>query len=473
VLRGKDGVLEFFLRAGSSPGQHQAIAYLYTRAPARPRVSHEPVAVDRRSLAASRPLPSAPRATVVGMAPRLRGLLTALTLALACDAAPAPASGEKPSVRAPEVRPVPVPPAEAASTPAITIGERMKLRSQVLGEKRELLIFTPALDPGVRYPVVYLLDGDAHFHHVSGLLDFLARQGRMPPVILVGITNTDRGRDFTPTHLDRVETSGGADKFLDFIARELIPEIDARLPTAPYRILIGHSHGGLLTLHAFNTRNDLFDAYISVSPSTAWDDELPRRGTEALLRATPAIDKALYVSVGDEPGEQLDSNRAYANALSAAPKSLRWRAEEMPREDHGSLVHRSVYNGLELIFELWRAPADTKTLAALEEHWSKVAARYKIPAKIPEQALNVFGYGLLAGGRTDEAIAAFRRNTDLYPESANVHDSLGEALEKKGDREGAAIEYAAAVAAGERRGDQNLPLYRANLERVRGPVAAK
>lgn len=398
-----------------------------------------------------------------------------MTLALACDAAPTPVSGEKPPVRAPEARPVPVQPApaEAAPAPALAIGERMKLRSQVLGEERELLILKPNLEPGVRAPVVYLLDGDAHFHHVSGLLDFLARQGRMPPVILVGITNTDRARDFTPTHVDRVATSGGADKFLDFIARELMPEIDGKFPTAPYRILIGHSYGGLFALHAFNTRNDLFDAYISVSPSTAWDNELPRRGTEALLRDTPAIDKALYVSVGDEPGEQLDSNRAYAKALAAAPKSLRWRAEEMLREDHGSLVHRSVYNGLELIFDVWRAPADTKTLAALEAHWSQVGARYKIPAKIPEQTLNVFGYRLLADGHTEDAIAAFRRNTELYPESANVHDSLGEALEKKGDREGAAAEYAAAVAAGERRHDPVLPTYRANLERVRGPAPAK
>jgi predicted alpha/beta superfamily hydrolase len=401
---------------------------------------------------------------------RLRGLLTALVLTVAaCDtAASAPAPAPAPAAApAPAVQPV-------EPSDAITIGERFKLRSQVLGEERELLVYKPAIEPGAKYPVVYLLDGDRHFHHVSGLLEFLAGQGRMPPMILVGIANTDRGRDFSPTHQDRVANSGGADKFLDFIERELIPEVERRLPTAPYRILIGHSFGGLFAIHTLNTRSELFDGYISISPSTAWDGELPRRGTEALLRARPDIDKALYVSVGDEPGEQLDTNRAYAKALAAAaPKALRWRAEEMPNEDHGSLVHRSVYNGLELIFDLWRAPKDTATLAALEEHRAQVSARYRVPATIPEPTLNVFGYKLLGEGRTDEAIAAFRRNVELYPESANVHDSLGEALEKTGDRAGAATEYAAAVAAGERRGDQNVPLFRKNLERVRGPAPAK
>jgi hypothetical protein len=401
----------------------------------------------------------------------LRGLYTSILLVtLACDAGPA-STPAPPVVAPPTATPAT---RSAADTPAdaITIGERIRMRSQVLGEERELLLYTPTLDPGVRYPVVYLLDGDAHFHHVTGLLDFLADQGRIPPVILVGLVNTDRTRDFSPSHVDRFPTSGGADKFLEFFARELIPEIDTRLPTAPYRILIGHSHGGLLTLHAFNHRGELFDAFISVSPSTAWDGEAPRRGTEALLRDQPELAKVLYVSVGDEPGEHLETNRAYARALAAhAPKTLRWRAEEFPREDHGSLVHRSVYHGLELIFEPWRLPVEATTLAALEEHRAKVGALFRIPARIPENTLNLFGYKLLGEGRTDEAIAAFRRNIELYPESANVHDSLGEALEKTGDRAAAASAYAAAVAAAERRGDPTLPLFRANLARVRGPAA--
>jgi hypothetical protein len=295
----------------------------------------------------------------------------------------------------------------------------------------------------------------------------------MPPVILVGVVNTDRTRDFTPSRVEPFATSGGADKFLDFFERELVPEIDGRFPTAPYRILIGHSFGGLLALHALNTRAALFDAYISISPSTGWDHETPRRGTEALLRAQPGLDKSLYVSVGDEPGEQLDSNRAYARMLAArAPKSLRWHAEEMLREDHGSLVHRSVYNGLEHVFDIWRPPAGADTLAALEEHWSRVGERYHVSTRIPEVALNLFGYKLMGEDHLDEAIVAFKRNVELYPLSANVHDSLGEALEKKGDREAAATEYAAAVAAAERRDEQTLlPIFRANLERVRKPAA--
>ena len=53
-----------------------------------------------------------------------------------------------------------------------------------------------------------------------------------------------------------------------------------------------------------------------------------------------------------------------------------------------------------------------------------------------------------------------------YPKSANVYDSLGEAYENYGKPEQAAESYQKAVSLGEKNGDANLPVYKANLERV-------
>jgi len=83
----------------------------------------------------------------------------------------------------------------------ITIGEIVKVPSKVLGEERTLLISTPAnyARSSERYPVLYLTDGDPNLLHTRGTIDFLVRPGQMPDVILVGIRNTDRTRDLTPT----------------------------------------------------------------------------------------------------------------------------------------------------------------------------------------------------------------------------------------------------------------------------------
>jgi tetratricopeptide (TPR) repeat protein len=58
-----------------------------------------------------------------------------------------------------------------------------------------------------------------------------------------------------------------------------------------------------------------------------------------------------------------------------------------------------------------------------------------------EQLLNQVGYALLGSGKADAAVAAFELNVELYPQSANVYDSLGEGLTAVGDIEGAIRNY--------------------------------
>jgi glyoxylase-like metal-dependent hydrolase (beta-lactamase superfamily II) len=57
-----------------------------------------------------------------------------------------------------------------------------------------------------------------------------------------------------------------------------------------------------------------------------------------------------------------------------------------------------------------------------------------------EVELNRLGYRFIQENRIDEAIAVFKLNVELYPESWNVYDSLGEGYMIKGDRPNA-IKY--------------------------------
>ncbi|MGH9262742.1 MAG: tetratricopeptide repeat protein, partial [Acidimicrobiales bacterium] len=63
-----------------------------------------------------------------------------------------------------------------------------------------------------------------------------------------------------------------------------------------------------------------------------------------------------------------------------------------------------------------------------------------------ERDVNAAAYALLGEGRVDGAIHLFRLNTAAFPQSANVHDSLGEAYERAGRREDAIREYRRALA---------------------------
>ena len=177
----------------------------------------------------------------------------------------------------------------ALSLTAQESAERFTLTSKILGEPRTISVRLPASYRTTerRYPVVYLTDGDAHLGHTAATMEFLAREGRMPESIAVAVVNTDRQRDLSPTKVaDRPGATGGADRFLDFFEKELIPEIESRYRTAAYRVFGGHSLGGLFALHGLFTRPKLFDAWIAVSPAFFWDNRyLLRRGAEFFVKA--------------------------------------------------------------------------------------------------------------------------------------------------------------------------------------------
>jgi hypothetical protein len=60
---------------------------------------------------------------------------------------------------------------------------------------------------------------------------------------------------------------------------------------------------------------------------------------------------------------------------------------------------------------------------------------------IQENFLNQSGYRYLRDGNFEMAVNIFKINAKLYPESANVYDSLGEALLKSGDTLNAILNY--------------------------------
>src|SRR5687768_5888104 len=114
----------------------------------------------------------------------------------------------------------------AMAQPATGTIKTVRLKSTVLGEERVMLVRTP---PGyetnkLKYPVLYMTDGDAHMGHTASTIEFLTRNGRISDVIIVGVANTDRTRDLSPTRSATKNpagelqwpTSGGADNFLKF-----------------------------------------------------------------------------------------------------------------------------------------------------------------------------------------------------------------------------------------------------------------
>jgi uncharacterized protein len=357
---------------------------------------------------------------------------------------------------------------------------RFTIKSEVLGEERVILVRTPAgYEVGKqRFPVLYLTDGDGHIAHTGATIEFLARNGRMPEMIVVGITNTDRTRDLSPTKAtmprpdgtpQEFPTSGGANNFLKFIETELIPKIEGQYRTQPFRVLAGHSFGGLFALHAFLAKTDLFNGYIAVSPSMHWDNKYPVRKAAEFFKDRKELNKTLFVTLADEGGEMKSGFNEFRELLAKQhPKGFAWEAMLMEDEDHGSVVLRSHYFGFRKIFDGWQIPQNLAAggLNAVEEHYKKLSAKFNYAILPPEALVNQLGYQLMGQGKMDEAIAVFKSNVERYPGSANVYDSLAEGYEKMGKLDLAKPNYEKATQIGEQTKDPNLQVFKANFVRV-------
>ncbi len=249
--------------------------------------------------------------------------------------------------------------AQDAKVKPLTIGEIRTLKSKILKEERTLNIYLPQnFNKTKAYPVIYLLDGSINedFIHVTGLVQFFNQMYSMPETIVVGIANIDRKRDFT-FHTDVKDlqkdypTTGHSDKFIGFLEKELKPYIESQFKTTD-AYLFGQSLGGLLATEILLKKPELFNNYFIISPSLWWDDESLLKQSAQLLSKSADKKKFIYISVGkgEHPVMVKDAEDLY-NILKKSNKK-NWTVEYkmMETDNHATILHRSLYEGLVKLF---------------------------------------------------------------------------------------------------------------------------
>lgn len=358
----------------------------------------------------------------------------------------------------------------------ISIGTRKTLHSRILNEDREIWIYTPKsmnTDSKTQYPVMYLLDGKDFFHFTTGIVGELSNLGKMPAMIVVGIISKDRGSDFTPTHslLSRDGTpdadfkrSGRAEKFISFLHKELIPYIDSRLNTLPYRMFVGHSLGGLAVLHSFLNYPSLFNSYIAIDPSLWWDSCLIIKQAQNVLSQHDYTGKSLYFASSNTMEKGMDtvrvlSDTAYSNGnvrnnfhfreILQKSKNLWWAWKFYAEDNHSSVPLIAEYDALRSIFKKYEMSKDINdtsiTVEYIKDHYRAVSAMVQYPVLPPQHIVNILGYICLGNKMYEKAYVFFMLNIDNYPNSSNAYDSLGDYYIERNEKKKAIESYKKAL----------------------------
>ena len=331
----------------------------------------------------------------------------------------------------------------------IVLGKYRVIHSQILDEDRLLFVHLPREyeDTQLAYPVLYLLYVDIYnyFADAAIITEKLGGTGEIPPVIIIGVANTNRYRDLLPVKTRSRSEAGGAENFLRFLEEELIPHIDQTYRTKNFRIIAGPQAAAVFSLYALFTKPGLFNAALSENPFMNPENAkflYPR--VELFFKNTEALKSFLYIKCEtNERPQDLEYAERLAKLLeSEKPDGFRFNVEF--REPSGYFIAPLPFReGLRTLFATYILPENfqTNTVKDIINYYEKLSEEYDFEVDPPSLMLTFEGDKLSQQGKTKEAIALFEYQLSLYPKSLNTLMRLGETYREMGNLEKARKYY--------------------------------
>lgn len=328
-----------------------------------------------------------------------------------------------------------------------SLGVYDTVHSVILNQERRILVYVPARENNnnVRYPVMYLLDGEHHFTKTVGIIDHLSNTAGnelCPQMIVVAIFSNNRERDFIP--------SANPDKFPMFLEKELIPYIDTHYPTQPYRIFTGHSLGGLRVINTLIYQPQLFQSYVALDPSLGHVKGWINKAIEDYNKNT-YINKSVYIAMGLTMPKGMDTSVIF-NDTSGAARHMRsimlfaknadknktnapdFKWKYYPDETHQSVVFRGTYDGIisnfywfknENLFDIFKTDVDAKaSVKIISDYYERISQKFGYNITPPEQGTAELIDYLNFKRWFDKALAFAQLNYKNYPSSQRTKTQL-------------------------------------------------
>lgn len=229
--------------------------------------------------------------------------------------------------------------------------EEFEILMPKLGRMRKVTVFLPeGYEKGdLRYPVLYMHDGQNLFHResssygeiweVPSAVDRRVERGPGSGIIVVGIDNGEEARldEYSPWRCPPLGKriggdwhkrgfGGEGDDYSDFLVENLKPMIDAAYRTRPGREstgVMGSSMGGYISIYLGTRYPDVFSKIGALSPSVGVEKD---RLKSALLDMEKGLPMKWYLDSGTNEHDNKRKwrfNRKYVEDIRMVAETLK------------------------------------------------------------------------------------------------------------------------------------------------------
>ncbi|MEP7319277.1 MAG: alpha/beta hydrolase-fold protein [Panacibacter sp.] len=201
-----------------------------------------------------------------------------------------------------------------------------KIVSSYNKKEYQLKVLLPAkysASDTVRYPVLYVLDGDYATDMFHSTMHLFSLAPELQEVIIVTIDGVNKSHeqwlasryyDYTPSSDPQADTaiarfmktavvpSGGAAAFLETLEKQILPWVEQHFKTNADKGLYGHSLGGLFAAYCLLQKPALFRKYSINSPSLWWRQGEMAKQFASTTTADSTINARVFLSAGKAEG---------------------------------------------------------------------------------------------------------------------------------------------------------------------------
>jgi predicted alpha/beta superfamily hydrolase len=332
------------------------------------------------------------------------------------------------------------------SEPAVTLGEISSLQSKVLNKTVPLSIHLPAdYDSSKKtYPVLYMLDSDyrSRFAMLASTLDYMGESLQIPEMILIGVDLPEGNRILLPTRENQDTTI--PDGYINFFETELMPHVDNKYRTAPFKVLFGASNSGFFSVYTLLNNPLLFNSYFASSPSIMVMPAVLQQKIKSGPLKTLKENRSLHIIYSDDE-EMTEIVSEFSRVVEDhKPESFTYKVDELVNQGHVPAMDFTQF--LVALYPDFNPYENLDSLDKVTQHFDRLSKRYGYEIQPPISI--IFNLGLDMIYDQKNLVAAekiFQYSLQVYPENKESYMGMGTVRRDQGQLESAKVMFEKAL----------------------------